>query len=86
MEAAASVVAKLMVLADAVADFWINVSAVDSGACNFDVTVRASLTTCGLEQIPLMAWFVSIFTKYGLPPLNSVMEGLTMTYVGPVTL
>ena len=86
MEAAASIVAKVVLLADAVSEFWINVSAVDSVACNFDVTVRARVVLCGLEQIPITVWFVRLFTGYGLPPLNSIMEGLTMTYVGPVPL
>ena len=86
MEAAASIVAKVVLLADAVSEFWINVSAVNSSACNFDVAVRASVTPCGLEQIPLVVWFVSLFTGYGLPPLNSVMEGISTTYVGPVPL
>ena len=84
MGAVSSVVAKLSLLLNAVSDPWVNVTEVANHDCALGVTIQATANQCGQDVGSTIVYFVGILVGYVVPPLLSVMHGITFTSTGPV--
>ncbi len=80
MTALTSVMAKTLVMVDAVSGNWFDVSlSVADPVCN--VGMNITTTECGEQLVPYVASLVSVFAHYGMALLTEVLMGIAVAYV-----
>jgi hypothetical protein len=84
LEAITSVVAKLSLLLNAVSDPWVNITEIANHNCALGVEIQATANQCGQDVGSTIVYFIGTIVGYVVPPLLSVMHGITFTSNGPV--
>jgi hypothetical protein len=76
----ASIMAKALVLANAVSDYWVIVSWSIPNADCFPA-VNTTVTECGQQLGSMLVWIVLTLVKYGAPVSLEVLQSMVVTHV-----
>jgi hypothetical protein len=80
MAALASIMAKVLVLANAVSDYWVIVSWYIPNADCFS-TANTTVTECGRQLGSMLVWMVLFLVRYGGPVAVEALQGMVGTHV-----
>jgi hypothetical protein len=80
MAVLASIIAKVLVLANAVSDYWAIVSwSIPNTDCFW--TVNTTVTECGRQLGSMLVWMVLVLVRYGGPVAVEALQGIVGTRI-----